>query len=113
MNAEKLNAIRKQKGLSIEELSNLANLPKSTVEKILFGVVKHPRIDTMQAIERALGLSMERPAEKINLNAEDCPVALSQEDKEILEIFSEIKRIKGEAYCKILIIILRGIIENK
>ena len=33
MNAEKLNAIRKEKALSIEELSNLANLPKSTVER--------------------------------------------------------------------------------
>lgn len=76
MNAEKLNAIRKEKGLSIEELSNLANLPKSTVEKILFGVVKHPRIDTMQAIENALGLSMEWTAEEVKAGVGDHPVTL-------------------------------------
>lgn len=61
MNPEQLNEIRKQAGMSIDELANLSALPKSTVEKVLFGIVKHPRIDTMHAIERALGL--DKPAE--------------------------------------------------
>ena len=57
MNIEELNRVRKQQGLSIDELAKRSNLPKSTIEKVLFGIVKHPRIDTMQAIEEALGLS--------------------------------------------------------
>lgn len=61
MNVEEMNKIRKLQGLSIDELSKKAGLPKSTVEKVLFGVVKHPRIDTMQAIERALEIDEEKP----------------------------------------------------
>ena len=56
MDVETLNAERKRRGLSIEELAKLANLPKSTIEKVLFGVTKNPRLDTVQAIERALGI---------------------------------------------------------
>lgn len=115
MNAEKLNAIRKEKGLSIEELSNLANLPKSTVEKILFGVVKHPRIDTMQAIENALGLSTEWTAEEVKAGVGDHPVTLSQEEKEILALFDELERIKGTAYKNAILDLIRSVIyaENK
>lgn len=65
MNIEEINQIRKDKGISVEELALLSKLPKSTVEKVLFGIVKHPRIDTMQAIERALGITS-----KPNLSAE-------------------------------------------
>ena len=66
MNIEELNNERKRQHLSVAELANKANLPKGTVEKVLFGVVKNPRIDTMEAIERALGINekspiMERP----------------------------------------------------
>lgn len=61
MNIEEMNKIRKLQGLSIDELSKKAGLPKSTVEKVLFGVVKHPRIDTMQAIERALNIADDAP----------------------------------------------------
>lgn len=53
---EELNEIRKRQKMSVSELAEKANLPKGTVEKVLFGIVKNPRIDTMQAIERALGL---------------------------------------------------------
>ncbi|MDE6442371.1 MAG: XRE family transcriptional regulator [Clostridia bacterium] len=59
MDIEKLNDERKKRGLSIESLANLANLPKSTIEKILFGVVKNPRLDTVQAIEHALGINVD------------------------------------------------------
>ena len=62
MEVTKLNDIRKSMNMSFEELSTRANLPKSTVEKVLFGIVKNPRIDTLQAIERALGIEEEKTA---------------------------------------------------
>ncbi len=62
MDIEKLNEERKKRGLSIDALSNLAGLPKSTIEKILFGIVKNPRLDTVEAIERALGINEKSPA---------------------------------------------------
>lgn len=60
MDVEQLNKIRKLQNLSVEEVAKKANLPKSTVEKVLFGIVKHPRIDTMEAIEKALGITSDK-----------------------------------------------------
>lgn len=62
MDIEKLNEERKKLGLSVEELANLAGLPKSTIEKILFGVVKNPRLDTVQAIGRVLRIDEKSPS---------------------------------------------------
>jgi len=59
MKVEELNKVRKLKKMSIDELAQKANLPKGTVEKVLFGIVKDPRITTMQAIEKALGIENE------------------------------------------------------
>lgn len=77
MTPVELNDIRKKKNLSIKELAEKANLPKSTVEKILFGIVKHPRIDTMQMIEKALGIENE-------------PAEISESNKNLLELLSQL-----------------------
>lgn len=53
-----MNQERKKQKLSIAQLADKANLPKATVEKFLFGIVKNPRIDTITAIERALGIEL-------------------------------------------------------
>ena len=101
MNTKQLNELRKNAGLSIEELSNRANLPKSTVEKILFGVVKHPRIDTMQAIERALGLAPTFTEEERALGLSDNhPIALSDDDRELINLFAEAEEKLGKAYVR-------------
>ena len=72
MEVEELNEERKRQKLSVAELAEKANLPKGTVEKVLFGVVKNPRIDTMQAIERALGINEKSsPAEQESLKVPD------------------------------------------
>ena len=68
MGVEELNEERKRQKLSVAELAAKANLPKGTVEKVLFGIVKNPRIDTMEAIERALGINEKSsPAEQESL----------------------------------------------
>lgn len=78
-----INEERKRQGLSIEELANLANLPKSTVEKIIFGIVKHPRIDTLDALEKALGINEKTPS------AEDVP-------EDVKELFNLIMQMTEE-----------------
>ncbi len=99
MNPNQLNEIRKNAGLSIEELSERANLPKSTVEKILFGVVKHPRIDTMQAIERALGLAPTFTDEERALGLSDShAIVLSDKDRYRFHVLSRADEILGEEF---------------
>ncbi len=84
MNVEELNTERKKQKISIEELAKRAKLPKGTVEKVLFGIVKNPRIDTMQAIEHALGLDQQ---EIITSSAFP---ALTLEEREILALYSNL-----------------------
>ena len=47
---------KKELKLTIAEISEKANLPKGTVQNIFCGYIPNPRTDTVQAIEKALGL---------------------------------------------------------
>lgn len=77
LSIDEINNERKRQNLSVPALAKLANLPQSTVEKILFKVVKNPRLDTVQALERALGISTEtEQADK-----------LTAEERELLNYF--------------------------
>lgn len=59
MNLETLREAKKKAGLTIAQIAQRANLPKGTVQNIFCGYVPNPRSDTLEAIERALGLSDE------------------------------------------------------
>ena len=77
MNGKELNEIRKQKKLSFKELSELSNIPKSTIEKVLLEITPHPRIDTVQAIEKALGVSPEPQSTEITEERLHCSIYVS------------------------------------
>lgn len=47
---------KKQLKLTNQDIADKAKLPLSTVEQVMCGKVKKPRIDTVQSIERALGI---------------------------------------------------------
>lgn len=57
MDIEKLKKAKKDKKLTFDQLSSLSGIPVSTIYDIFRGVTSAPRIDTVQAIEKALGLS--------------------------------------------------------
>ena len=61
MNANKseVKAKRKELKITFDELSSKSGIPLRTLENIFHGITKNPRIDTMQAIEKALGLSAD------------------------------------------------------
>lgn len=114
MNIEELNAVRKQQGLSIDELAKRSKLPKSTIEKVLFGVVKHPRIDTMQAIEEALGLStppLQWTEEDKALGVGNHPTYLSEKEWRILNAFNDLERARGEVFADKMIKMIEDISE--
>lgn len=50
--------MRKNK-ISQIELSEKSSIPLQTIRKIFAGITPNPRIDTMQAIEKALGINQE------------------------------------------------------
>lgn len=50
---------KKELGLTNKKIAEKANLPLRTVEQIMCGTVKSPRLDSVQAIERALELDTQ------------------------------------------------------
>lgn len=54
MNIEELKKRKTDLGMTNRDLARKSGIPLSTVAKILGGTTKTPRIDTMQALEKAL-----------------------------------------------------------
>lgn len=63
---------KKELGLTNKQIAEKANLPLRTVEQIMCGTVKAPRLDSVEAIERALGINEKSPpAEQEGLKVPD------------------------------------------
>ena len=60
MDLELWKKVKKEKKMTLLQISQLSGIPKRTVDDIFAGVTKNPRVDTMQAIEKALGLEKEK-----------------------------------------------------
>lgn len=59
MGLELINVLRKEKGMSVEDLSIKSNVPLSTLSKITAGITQNPNYETVRAIARALGCSTD------------------------------------------------------
>ena len=54
MTIQEMNERRKELGYSYEKLSELSGVPVGTVQKVLGGITKSPRYDTVWALEKVL-----------------------------------------------------------
>ena len=61
MEVSEVKEIMRRRGITQIELAEKSKIPLQTIRKIFCGLTLHPRIDTMQAIERALGLADGSP----------------------------------------------------
>ena len=50
---------KKALGMTNEELSNRSGVPKGTVDKILSGITKDPKLETLKALAKVLGLTLD------------------------------------------------------
>ena len=57
--AKNIKKYRKEKGLSQDKLSRLADVSHATIIKIESGGIQSPTIDTVQKIAKALGIGIE------------------------------------------------------
>ena len=58
MGLEKINEYKKRMWITTEELSNLSGVPVGTLNKILSGATKDPKLETLKSIARVLGLTL-------------------------------------------------------
>lgn len=92
---------KKELGITFEELSKLSGVPVQTLHNIFRGHTTTPRIDTVQAIERALGLEPTFTDEERALGLSDNHlIALSDEDRELINLFAEAEETLGKAYVR-------------
>jgi len=57
--AKNIKKLRKQRGLSQDKLSKLANISHNTIIKIESGAIQSPTMDTASKIAKALGVSLD------------------------------------------------------
>lgn len=56
---ERIKSLKKEKGITNAELSNLSNVPYGTLNKILGSETKEPSINSIIKISNALGVSTD------------------------------------------------------
>ncbi len=75
MGLEKISDMRKDRGLSLDELSERSGVPKGTLSKISAGITKNPSIDTIKAIVHSMGFTLddldETPTKAVPKHDED------------------------------------------
>lgn len=59
MGLEKIKEYQKRMGITTQELSERSGVPKGTLDKILSGVTKDPKLETLKSIARVLGCSLD------------------------------------------------------
>ena len=59
MTIQEIKDYMKKEKITYQALSDKSGIPLNTIKNIFRGKTENPRIDTMQAIERALGIAEE------------------------------------------------------
>lgn len=57
--AKNIKKLRKQRGLSQDKLSKLADISHNTIIKIESGAIQSPTMDTASKIAKALGIGLD------------------------------------------------------
>lgn len=105
---------KKELGYTFETLSQKSGVPIQTLHNIFRGQTTTPRIDTVQAIERALGLAPTFTEEERALGlSENHLIALSDDDRELIHLFAEAEDELGKAYVKAVKQMVRLQIDSK
>jgi transcriptional regulator with XRE-family HTH domain len=80
---EKLNDFKKKSGMTSEQLSEKSGVPLGTLSKILAGITKDPKLETLKALCRTLGCTLD--------DLDDRPEDESDKElKEFTELFREL-----------------------
>lgn len=84
---ELITLYRKQAGLTIDELSEKANVPKGTLNKIIGGITKAPTLETMRSIAYALGKKLADFD-----NEPDIPILYSPAEDQLIKKYRTLDR---------------------
>lgn len=107
---------KKELQLNYDKISEQSGVSKRTVEDIFRGFTKTPRIDTVEAIEKVLGISedaMEWTEEDKIQGVGAHKVPLTAEDWEWMELGNEFARTMGKEQYNAIKNLLTTAVKNK
>jgi transcriptional regulator with XRE-family HTH domain len=114
MQLAEIKSYLKKHKITYSDLSQKSGIPIGTLKNIFAKCSTNPRIDTVQAIERALGLSSSFTDEDYaNGVTSSAKIPVSSEEYEWLELRNEVIRVKGEDYYKMLVNMIEAVIKQK
>lgn len=100
LNLQLWNTTRKEKKLTLADLSQETGIALSTIKEIFRGATTDPRLETVQRIERALGLAPTWNEEEKALGVGKTAVVLSDQDEYRLTLLARADEVLGEDYTK-------------
>ncbi len=116
MQVAEIKSYLKKNKITYEELSLKSEIPLGTLKSIFSGRTPNPRLDTMQAIENALGLSRSldwTDEEKANGITDKARIEVNTRQYEWIELGDAVLEAKGEEYYKVLCDMIKAAIKQK
>ena len=113
LNLEQWKKQKKVLSLTFDELAEKTNISKRQLQYLFNGEIENPRIETVQAIERALGLAPTFTAEEQAQGAVNAPTVLSDRDLNTLGIINRAEDVLGVDYVDAYLNVLDLAVEQK
>lgn len=115
MQITEIKSYLKKNKITYENLSNKSGIPIGTLKNIFSKCLINPRLDTMQAIERALGLSTSNFTDEDYANGvtDKARIEVNTRQYEWIELGDEIIKTKGEEYYNALCDMIQAAIKQK
>ncbi len=105
MTIEDIKKFMKNNGITQIELAEKSGVPLQTLRGIFCGRTPNPRIDTMSAIENALGLGIT-PEERAAGASETIKKSITPIEEEMLYLFRELGYKRGEDAQRAIITVI-------
>ena len=114
MQVSKIKTYLKQNKITYDDLSAKSGIPIGTIKSVFSGRTPNPRIDTVQAIERALGLAPSIFTEDDYANGvtDSVRIDVNTRQYEWLELGDKIYE-KGADYYNTVVTMIEAIIKQK
>lgn len=115
MDLELWKKIKNENKLSYDFIAEKSGIPKTTVTNIFCGYVTTPRIDTVQAIEKALGISEGKwtDADRAGGISERGKITVNADEMEMLDLYNSIGHKFGKTRQETIKKLLEAMLEEE
>jgi transcriptional regulator with XRE-family HTH domain len=99
---EIINKLKKQKGITSEELARLSGVPLGTLNKILNGTTKDPKLETLKAIAKTLECNLDDFSDNNEVNKNKLTAIYGELTEEKISWIKFLEGVSGERRKAIL-----------